>query len=409
MRFVWETAFKDLRRMLRDPAALLLWLAIPLAIGALIFLAFGGSTPRAPEARLLVADHDRTAVSRLLIAALDRLPVVAADTVSESLGRSRVSAGRASALLVIPEGFGDAVLDERPMELPLLTNPAQRILPGIIEESVDALFDGAFYTQRLFREPIGEIRSELDGGAEWPSDATIARVGVEVNRAAGRLRKYLVPPIATLETRIEKGAPADAGFGALFLPGLLFMTLLFVGEGLSGDLWRERTQGTLRRALASPHSIRTFLIGKMLAGALVIAAICLIALSAHSVFFGLGPARLPLALAWSVFSGTVFLAALMLIQLLASSQRTAGVLTTMILFPLLMVGGSFFPLETMPEWLARIGRATPNGWALTQLKAILAGSVAPAGLIAPLTGLAAVGIACLLLGARRLARGFAVS
>jgi ABC-type multidrug transport system permease subunit len=97
----------------------------------------------------------------------------------------------------------------------------------------------------------------------------------------------------------------------------------------------------------------------------------------------------------------------MLIQLLASQQRTAGVLTTMILFPLLMVGGSFFPFEIMPEWLARIGRATPNGWALTQLGAILRGGARAADLAVPFAVLSAVGIACFLLAARRVARGFA--
>ena len=408
MRFVWDSARKDLVRMLRDPAALLLWIAIPLAIGALIFLAFGGRTPRTPVAPLLIADLDHSLVSGLLITGLGRVPVIAADTASESRGRARVAAGRATALLVIPKGFGDAVLDERPMDLPLITNPAQRVLPGIVQESVDILLDGTFYAQRLFREPLREIRSELAGGAERPSDAATVRASIEVNRAVGRLRRYVTPPVVAVETRVEKGA-TEAGFGALFLPGLLFMTLLFVGEGVSGDLWRERTQGTLRRVVSSPHSVPAFLAGKLLAGAIVIAAICLVALPLHSLFFGLDPGRLPLALAWSVFSGTVFLAALMLIQLLASSQRTAGVLTSMILFPLLMVGGSFFPFETMPVWLARIGRATPNGWALSQLKAILGGPVEPGALLAPLLGLAAVGIACFLLGARRLARGFATS
>ena len=409
MRFVWESAGKDLLRMVRDPVALLLWLGIPLVIGGLMFVAFGGSTPRAPVAPLLIADHDRSLVSRLLVSALDRVPVIAADTTSESRGRARVAAGRASALLVIPQGFGDAVLDERPIDVPLVTNPAQRILPGIVQESVDMLFDGASYAQRLFREPIREIRSELDGGAERPSDATVVRVSLEVNRAVGRLRRYVAPPIVALETRVEKDSAAEAGFGTLFLPGLLIMSMLFVGQGLSGDLWREREQGTLRRALASPRPLRTFLAGKLLAGAIVIGGICLVALPLEAAAFGLDPGRLPAALAWSVFSGTVFLAGLMSIQLLASSQRTAGLLTNMILFPLLMAGGSFLPFEVMPEWLARIGRATPNGWALSQLKAILGGSVEPAGLVAPLAGLAAVGIACFVLGARRLARGFAIT
>ena len=36
MGYVWATAVKDLRRRLRDPLALVLWLGIPFAILALI-------------------------------------------------------------------------------------------------------------------------------------------------------------------------------------------------------------------------------------------------------------------------------------------------------------------------------------------------------------------------------------
>ena len=49
----------------------------------------------------------------------------------------------------------------------------------------------------------------------------------------------------------------------------------------------------------------------------------------------------------------------------------------MILFPLLMVGGSFFPFAVMPEWMAAIGRRTPNGMALVQFEAILFGTSEP--------------------------------
>jgi ABC-type multidrug transport system permease subunit len=293
------------------------------------------------------------------------------------------------------------------MALPLLINPAERVRPGMVIESADALLDGAFYAQRLLHEPLAEVRAELDRGADFPSDLAIDRVSVEVSRAVRRLSRGYDPTLVTLETRVAEDSGAGASFGALFIPGLLLMTLLFVGEGLSGDVWRERSQGTLRRAIASPRPARAFLAGKLLAGAIVIAGICTIALPAHAAFFGVAFDRVPLALAWTVFTGTAFLAALMLIQLLASQQRTAGVLTTMILFPLLMVGGSFFPFEIMPEWLARIGRATPNGWALTQLGAILRGGARAADLAVPFAVLSAVGIACFLLAARRVARGFA--
>ena len=48
--------------------------------------------------------------------------------------------------------------------------------------------------------------------------------------------------------------------------------------------------------------------------------------------------------------------------------------------PLAMVGGCFFPMESMPESFARLARVTPNGWMLIRLRAILTGPVPAADL-----------------------------
>jgi hypothetical protein len=48
-----------------------------------------------------------------------------------------------------------------------------------------------------------------------------------------------------------------------------------------------------------------------------------------------------------------------------------------------MVGGSFFPLEVMPEALARVGRWTPNGWALGHFKGILFDTTSAPALLGP--------------------------
>jgi len=53
--------------------------------------------------------------------------------------------------------------------------------------------------------------------------------------------------------------------------------------------------------------------------------------------------------------------------MLFSSQKTASIISSMLLFPLLMVGGSFFPLAVLPGWIAAIGRASPNGFVADRL------------------------------------------
>ncbi len=50
------------------------------------------------------------------------------------------------------------------------------------------------------------------------------------------------------------------------------------------------------------------------------------------------------------------------------SSKAANMIIGAAAFPLLMLGGSFFPMESMPTWLARIGTFLPNGFLLKGLK-----------------------------------------
>src|SRR5262249_23469682 len=130
-------------------------------------------------------------------------------------------------------------------------------------------------------------------------------------------------------------------------------------------------QGTLRRAACTPTSVAVLLGGKLLAGCIVILGALLVVLLAGMLYLKLPLGKLPLALAWTAGSGGVLFLLLMLVQLHASSQRAGSVLTSSLVFPLLFLGGCMFPFEAMPHWMAKIGRWTPNGWALQNLKDIL--------------------------------------
>jgi ABC-type multidrug transport system permease subunit len=92
------------------------------------------------------------------------------------------------------------------------------------------------------------------------------------------------------------------------------------------------------------------------------------------------------------------------LQLLAGSQRGGHMLTSAVLFPLVMAGGAFFPFEVMPAWLASIGKKTPNGWALLRLREILDGAADPAMIGVTLAGLLALSGVFFLLTLARLRR-----
>ncbi len=78
-----------------------------------------------------------------------------------------------------------------------------------------------------------------------------------------------------------------------------------------------------------------------------------------------------------------------------------------LMFPLMMVGGSFFPFEAMPAGMAFVGRMTPNGWALEQLKRILLGKVEITSLAISFFGLVVIGTVLFVLSVRRIKTVFA--
>lgn len=411
MDFVWASALKDLRRRARDPVALLLWAGMPFVVGLILTLAFGRAGAK-PQAHLLVADQDESLLSGLLMGVLGQgelAEILQVEQVELEEGRSLISKGGGSALLVIPEGFGSAVLERTETDLELVTNPAQTILPQIVEEILSLLVDAVFYLQLILGDDIQAFAQGPPDGASTFPDTAIAGFSVTINQLIDRISEYLFPPVMGVAIGTADEPSEDLNLGALFFQGMFFMAIIFMAQALADDVWEEKERGTLRRILTAPRNLGGALAGKLLAGAILMAGLSFLALFAAGWVYGFELSRIPLAVLWSTFSGVAFLCLFTLLQLYATSQRTAGMLASFLIFPLLMVGGSFFPFELMPDWLARIGRWTPNGWAMSQLKAILDSSVDATQTLVAVAGLLSLTAFSFIVATRRLRRKFALS
>jgi len=87
-----------------------------------------------------------------------------------------------------------------------------------------------------------------------------------------------------------------------------------------------------------------------------------------------------------------------------ASEHTATTVAGLFLVPLAMLGGCFFPMESMPADLARFAALTPNGWMLLRLKSILAGPVRDPALARDFAMLLAAGVVLFLLARRAMER-----
>jgi ABC-type multidrug transport system permease subunit len=329
--------------------------------------------------------------------------MLAVEKVTQQDGRRRMNRGDASALLVIPKGFGATVLKGEASQLRLVTNPSETILPRIVEESVSLMLEAAFYLQAIAGDRIRALSS-----GTVPSDQLVAESSIAFRHLGEAASGYLNPRRIDLETEVVE--PQGAGsfnMAAAFIPSMVLLAVLLLAMGFSGEVWKERRQGVLSRLLATPARVEAFLTGRVLSLAMVLLLAVAGGLMIGSTVTAI-PARAMIpAVAFAVLAGIGLYLLMQLLMMQARSERSAHILANLVLFPLAMAGGSFFPFEVMPAWLAAVGRWTPNGWALRQLGAILAERLAPAEIGLASAGVVIVAGAAFTLIARRLRRGFA--
>lgn len=408
MPFVLASIRKDLSRWVQDRTAILLWLGIPFLIGGLITAMTDAGGGAKPHGILLLVDQDQTFISGLVAGAYGQAGIndlISVETVSLEEGNARIDAGEASGLLIVPEGFGQALLDSTPVTLTLKTNPSQTILPGIITDVTEILLDAGFYAHQLFGEEISKI-ANVDS-EDVPEAAFFSALAISIQQKLEAAAPQLFPP--AIEVTIAQPPSEQPGvpIALLFLPGIVMMALVFTANSLAGDFWEERELGTLRRLVNTPGRLAGFIYGKALAACTLIAMIGGITLVVGFLYHDLPWTRFPSSIVWVAVSGLGLFGLFSILQMIIPSKQAASLFNTLLVFPLLMAGGSFFPLAVMPDWIASIGRVSPNGFMADRLTTELTGASAwaidPWSWLTALT-LAAAGLA---LCTWRLHAGFA--
>jgi len=364
MSFALTSFKKDILRWRQDVMAVAIWIAIPLMIGGLITTLMGSDVK--PRGTLLMVDQDESFLSEMVAGAYsagELGELISVEKIALEEGRQRIDDGDASGLLVIPAGFGAALLNSEPVTLTLRTNPSQTILPGIITNVTEVLLDAGFYAHQLFGDEINLIKSMGDN----PPDALVAGLAVAMQNKIESVAPQLFPPVIDIEIVEPPPKEPSPPLALLFLPGIILMAVMFSANGVASDWWRERDQGTLRRLVYAPGQLGAFILGKALAAAVVIGLVGGFTMILGYLFHDVSLTKLPSSLLWISVAGVALFSWFAALQMAFSSQKTATVMSSMLIFPLLMAGGSFFPMAVMPGWIAAIGRASPNGFVADRL------------------------------------------
>jgi ABC-2 type transport system permease protein len=274
------------------------------------------ATTDVKDVAVVVADGDRTAASRELVARFDASRnfrvVDTVTTVSEI--EPYLEEGRASLALSIPVGYGEAVRARQPVTVQVVADGTDSNSTTVALGYATSLIGG--YAQDLVADGM---------------QGTAAAAGIDA-----RIRVWFNPQ---LESRF------------FMIPGVLALILLIITSNLAAmGIVRERELGTLEQLNVTPLRRWELIVGKLLPYGLIGLVDVLLVVAVAVLWFEV-PLRgsLWLLFAMSLLYVLCTLSLGLFISTISETQQQAMMTATFFfLTPMIYLSGFIFPIENMP-------------------------------------------------------------
>ncbi|MGD8538208.1 MAG: ABC transporter permease [Candidatus Aminicenantes bacterium] len=378
MKNLLHLVWKDFMRKWKNPVVILGFLCIPFVFTLIFGFVFGSDGEEAlPRVKILAVDKDNSLISGFILRSLtqgDLNELIELEEVEEDEGYSLLDKGKASALLVIPKGFGENIWDGKKTEILLVKNPAEQFLPQIAEEILDTLTLILSSLRHIFADELNTIRTFADLD-EFPDEA-ISTISIKLKNRIEGVTKYVFPPVISLKQQTiseEKEEVSDLSISAHILPAIALMFLLFICNTVFEDSLREKETGTLTRIRISPASMTEYIWSKIFTSALIGIICTALLILLGQVLFSIDWGD-PLAIALLVLSLNILIAGFIaFLYAFVRTERQAGALLTTVILLMSMLGGSMIPVENFPPIVASFSKLTLNYWGITSFKKLMRG------------------------------------
>ncbi|MBP3952517.1 ABC transporter permease [Bacillus suaedae] len=329
MKAYWQLTLAQLRIFSRNRQVLFFTLLFPLILMVALgtFVGNGGGV----SISITVVDHDDTDTSEEIVSLLkENEALVVNESNDLATALDRLEKGDTQIVMELPKGYGDSVSaiteDEPSYSLPVYYNETNMSASELGLTVVNATID------------------------EWSKQVT----------------NYT--PIVEIES---KGIRAlDLGYIDFLVPGIVAMMIMSNNmNGVAGQIsaWRER--GILRRMQGTRLKASTFIAAQISARLVLNGLQALLVLVVASLIFGVNVSGSWLVLIGFVILGTLaFMALGFIIAGVAKNPESAGPIAGFATFPMLFLGGVFFPISNMPDFLQPIVNILPIAHLSTALR-----------------------------------------
>ena len=373
-----------------------LWVNIiaPIVIAAFFGYVFSPQQQKTPHVALAVVDLDNSVLSKAVVAALSADASLQVQISSEAEAGARVSEGKLSAAIVLPEQFGATAANALfvPRNKPVITlhvDPSKAmetaLVRGLVTQHImQTVSRAAFSGDHLGVDLVAGLRQNLraDGAALSPDTrdalSTLFDSVEQVQKqrepsavGAGSSAGGLAMPFEFREAASITG-PDKASYNgyAHAFAGMSVQFILFGGIDLGVGLLLARRLGLWKRLRAAPLS-RTVLLGsRVVSGTLIAATLLSIIFAAAIAIFGVRIhgsviGMICIGLSFSVMTASFGL----LISAIGNSPEATRGLAIVATLIMVMLGGAWVPSFLFPEWLQTVSLVVPTRWAVDGMDA----------------------------------------
>jgi ABC-2 type transport system permease protein len=318
--------------------SLLLPVFMMIALGTLV----GGNSNQF-SIQVSIIDHDNSIMSKKLSESLTKAPGVTTVALSEKAAITSLKQNDLQMVIIIPKGF-EAKLNKQKSKA----------------------------TVTVYQDKGNLSTSQL-------SSAIVSGTVDQINKQLVHFQPKIVIDDKGISTH-------QLQYMDFLVPGIL--SLLIMSNNLNGVAaqiasWRERS--ILRRMQGTPLSSATFIAGQMTARILINLVQAVVVILIATFIFGVNVYGSWGTLLFFVLLGTLtFMSIGFTIASLAKTPESASPIAGLISFPMMFIGGIFFPIRQLPDFLQIVVQAIPIGHLTDALRGIMNNGATFAALQVPL-------------------------
>lgn len=394
MNKVWAVVKRQLLETAKRPRAFAFNLALPVILIVLLGQMFNfSSTSSGSKLNVSVPvvfqDSSQTVDQTPFLQALTKIPTLSVTLEPMSLQAAKDHVAKKqdrSGYVVVPANFNQQVNNHQPATLQIFTtsDSGGQIIASLFQN------DANYYNNINLMVAAQAQQAKTDG--KNFDAATAAQQAVQLQQNT--------PPVIKIDNQQAAGASFNQ-FDQI-APGYATMFVIFGLNTVVLAIISERTTGTMRRLAVMPLSKWQYMAGKMIAQFVISLLQVTLMLLVAKIFFNatinadniLGVALIVIALSFAATALGMFLVSVF------KSENAVSPVVTLVALVGSALGGAWFPLFLMPDWVQQVSKVTINSWAMSGFNSLMIFGQSLADVLPDILVLFAYGLVCLFLATR---------